>query len=147
MKTKVAFVEETKMVKKETYIAKDGKEFVTRGECISYEEELLDKEISKIRTCKALDGRRPFNGDEYSENHTYKWFYPVSTEEVDLLRERYFDLAIDDSSIGQWVCIEENDYGDFSYATNLSDCIKHAKRILETLGYSMTVEKVGEADV
>lgn len=145
METKTTMVEETKMVSKVTYIANDGTEFLTRGECIAYEEELLDKKINAIRTFKSLDGYPPFDGGEYMEHHHYRWYYPVSYEEIELLNEKYPDLYIQYSEINRWICIEYID--DCAWYSTLSGCIDYAMEILEKLGYKMTVEKVGEADV
>lgn len=147
MEKKITMVEETKIVRKEIYIANDGTEFETMGMCIDYEQSLLDKKINSIRHCDELGGFAPFSGEECSDSNTYRWFYPTSKDEIDLLNERYPENAIDYDNVGEWICIEESYDRDFSYSTTLTKCIRYAEKVLGKLGYKMTVEKVGEADV
>ena len=140
MKTKTTMVKETRIVEKTIYIASDGKEFTSRRDCAAHEDTLLDEKIQKIIRCVSLDGYPPFDGGEHMEHHAYRWYYPVSTEEIDLLNARYPDLYIQYSEINRWICIECND-DDCAWYSILSDCIDYARNILEKLGYEMIIER------
>ena len=127
------------------YIAKDGKEFDLEYQCREHEMTCAAKDLIGVMSCDALDGYANFDGGEHGEDHDYRWFYPQTLLDVDKLRSAYSDelCEISDDLVDTWICLESNDYGEF-WVTTLENGIHYAKRILEKLGYEMTVTKKGE---
>ena len=119
------------------YKAKDGTIFDRLVDCEDHERKLDLMALGDIKTCKALDGYRPFDGEEYTNMHNYTWYLPTSSEEIKKLKEAFPGAMFTNDVIGHWICVEDSDY--WSYATTLDDCIAYARKILDHLGYEMTV--------
>ncbi len=113
------------------FIAEDGTEFDNMNDCLAYEEEWKNKlldESPNIIECKEAEDCMPFDGNEYYENHEYRWFKPLNSEGVNLIN-RLFDILLNISHIGKWVCLEFCD--DDIYTSLLDDSIDYAKRMFE----------------
>lgn len=119
------------------YKAKDGTIFDRLVDCENHERELDLMALGDIKTCKALNGYRPFDGDEYTNMHDYAWYLPASSEDIKKLHEAFPDAVFTNDAIGRWICVEDSDC--WSYAVTLDDCIEYARHILKELSYEMTV--------
>lgn len=129
------------------YIAYDGKEFMTEGDCRRYEANLKFEKLN-IETCNNAWGfPNTIDREQCTDTYDFIWYRPKSIEEIDALNEKYI-LSIPNSCIGEWICIETNEefgyeYIDSWYST-LSDGIDYAKRLFNILGYELTVTKKEE---
>lgn len=125
------------------YVADDGTEFEYEWKCKEYEKELREKKAENVKHCKHLDGYANFDGMEYMECNSYRWYKPESEEDIEILNKAFFDYGaysdnIDESYIGEWICIEETDDGD-AYISTLEQGINYARKILSALGYEMII--------
>ncbi len=138
-------VSKTEMVEKSVnkYEAFDGKLFDYYSDCEEYEQEKLEEKLVAIEQCEELEGYAPFGCGESNDNHGYKWFRPKNEEEIAILQEVYGeDARIWESDIGKWICVEISDGDAWSY--DLHDMIDYARKVLDKLGFDMTVTKRGE---
>lgn len=119
------------------YKAFDGTIFGNPRECREHEDALIMKKLDEITVCHGLDGVRPFDGNEYSCNSDYTWYYPKSIDEIEALKEVFSDADFTDDDINHWICVESGD--GYAFSVSLDECINQAKYILNKLGYEMTV--------
>lgn len=104
----------TVMVPKERefFIADDGTAFERKQDCMDYETETYRKQLDTsedVVECKEARNYPPFDGQDYIEDHEYRWFKPLNEKGIDLLNKAYMaycELGYDD--VGKWVC-SEND--------------------------------------
>ena len=122
------------------YTADDGTEFKNRWDCIRYEQEkLLKPLLDNLQRCKELDYYPNFDGQEYADHHDYKWYFVRNKDDVDTLNRVYENL-INESYIGTWINVEENDDCDAWFST-IDDGIKYATTVLTKLGYKVEITK------
>ena len=131
------------------YVACDGKEFDNLKLCVAHEEDLKRAEQrAKLKDIETTPNYfLPLDGCEYNEDHTYTWYRPKSIEEIELL-VAYYELEsneLTEEDIGEWVCIEENDFDDV-YIAYIKDCIEHITHFLREFGYDVTVTKRESTD-
>lgn len=128
------------------YIASDGRVFNSALECSSYEIASRIEKLGGIETNIPAEGYPPCNGAENMESHSYAWYHPKNAEELSMLLSAYeiTDAPLD--CIGDWVCIETSEYDDSAWICSLHDCIEYVGRLLDHLGYDMTVIKRGTAN-
>lgn len=128
------------------YIADDGTPFTDRRSCLQYERaKLLEKVEAEVQCCSEIDNYANFDGCENMEAHQYKWYYPKSIEQIELLQQAYGTDKILDSHVNEWICVEYEDDGDFVWVSKLSDSIQYAKSLLKALGYSISIRKKNAA--
>lgn len=132
MVTKKGTIFEEKKI--DFYIANDGTKFKSRNDCLEYEQQMSDKRLKEspdVIECEDAEEYMPFNGEEYYENHTFRWFKPLNKNGIELLNEVFGDI-VDNEYIGEWTCLEISD--DDVYTTRLSNCIEYVKTVLGKLG-------------
>lgn len=133
------FVTETFTREVPKFRASNGTVFNSQIDCMEYEAELARDDIKDIETCLGLKNFPPFNGGEFSEWHHYRWFRPNTEEDIERLHASFLDADISKNDIGSWICIETDDSDCFGWAYSLEESISYAKRVLDKLGYEMTV--------
>lgn len=125
---------------KEVYIAEDGTEFDSKLKCEKYEFDNLKKPLlGNLQRCKELDDYPNFDGQEYSEWHNYRWYFIRNEEDIDILNRVYGD-KIDNSYIGKWMNVEEDEDAD-AWVTTIDDGIRYATAVLTKLGYKVEITK------
>ena len=136
---------ELKETEYKIYVSTDGEEFYSEHACMQHERNLHREELAeKLKNIEEnVDVRdwTPLDGCEYTEYHDYKWFKPKNIEEVNVLNE-YFDIhyrPINETMIGQWVCLEITD--DEVYVTSLESSLRHIPAFLEKFGYKVTIKR------
>ncbi len=137
--TRKEVVQKTEYVTK--YIAFDGTEFLKEVECIAYEREKF-AEMPRIKEieCEEAINHPPFDGGEYYESHEYRWFKPMSQEDIDLLLKAFpHSYGMEYGAVGEWVCIEDS--GCDYYSSCLSDSIHYAQSLLGKFGFDMFIAK------
>ena len=122
------------------YVAEDGTEFKHSYDCEKYEMTILEEKLAGITQCKAREDYPPFDGGDHSEWCKYRWVYPRDENDIELLNELFGGIGNDD--IGEWLCIE--DTGDDFYVTPLKNSTMYATKLLDGLGYEITISKKGE---
>ena len=142
---KIKTTKEMREIEVTTYVAVDGTEFKRREDCYTYEDELKRKELESclknIEESLEAEGYTPLDGCEYYEYHSYRWFRPKNIEEIKVLND-FFGISygeLDETNVGEWVCIEESD--NDAYTANLKDSIEHIQTFLSKFGYKVTIEK------
>ena len=127
----------------EVYIADDGTEFKSRRDCENYEWEKIKKPmLEKLQKCKEVFGVPNCDGGYVSDCYDYEWYFIRNQEDIDILNEVYYaDLT--DKCIGEWVCLEIDDYGE-CWSTTASDGIRYATDLLTKLGYKVEITKEAE---
>ncbi len=140
---KVEKRQETIVREKNVYIANDGTEFEQEWMCKEYEKAEAIKSLScKVKCCESLDGYMPFDGNEYCEYHSYRWYYVSSQDDVDVINEAFsLDEAykITENEIGKWICIEEDD--GYAWVTTLERCLDYVRTVMEKIRDKMIEEK------
>ena len=136
-------IREVKEVMLELYVAKDGCEFDNASECMEYEKQLEFDELWATilnKRLKVADGYAPFDGEEYYEQHFYKWVYVETEAEANAIENLAYGFCV---PFPEWICIEsygagaENDI----YIRPLTPSIEYATTLLNLLGYDVTITK------
>ena len=76
----------TELVKQFVYIAKDGKKFIDRNECIEYESHLVDPVLSAVNAIKHCIAPLEYVELSASDTDCLVCFCPETTEELEALR-------------------------------------------------------------
>lgn len=116
------------------YIANDGTEFENMQECVDYEREAMDALLEKsgdVIENKDAEDCLPFDGNEWYENHDYRWFKPLNKKGIDLLYVA-FGIKIHKDYINEWVCLEISD--DDTYMTDLKSSLEYAENMKKKFG-------------
>ena len=136
MKTEIRTV----MVPKEKafWIADDGTVFEKESECADYELEASRGQLGDSKDVierKEACGYPPFDGGEYSENHSYRWFKPLNESGVALLNSAFPSsyAKLGDDSIDNWHCVEYSDYDDGYWWSELSRSQRYVNELLGLL--------------
>lgn len=130
------------------YVADDGIVFTTEADCKAYERKLaradLKAKLDQIERCVAADGLTPLDGCEYMEEHDYTWYRPKTREEATVLYKWYeLDNELEDSDIGEWVCIEQT-YDGAVWCFTMDCSISHVYDFFKRFGYDVTITKEDE---
>ena len=144
----------TEMVVKEEirYVATDGKVFLTETECKVYEKNFCRKELEakleQIECCQEAEDHPPVDSGEYYEYHNFYWYRPKTLEEADVIVEFYnLEVYITEADLGQWICIETDESGNYGWAHNIRHSIVYVKRLFDMLGYDVTITKKESSNV
>ncbi len=116
------------------YIAEDGTAFDNMNDCREYEEEWRNKlldESPDVIECKEAKDDMPFDGCEYNEDISFRWFKPLNTNGTALIN-KLFSTDLDERYVDDWLCLELCD--DAVYVSCLDSSVDYAKRMLETFG-------------
>lgn len=124
---------------KEIFIASDGKEFESEYACKQHEYELEKKALSVIEQCDELENYPPPNGgNNFCEDHTFKWYLPKTVAEMDILRNVFVDSPFSDENIGKWHCIEDSTNFD-SWVTVIDEVDTYITDVYEKLGFTVNI--------
>lgn len=123
-------VEERKIT---TYIADDGTEFADKRSCQQHEQEsvedILRNSPDVIENTEA-EGCAPFDGLEYNEDHSFRWFKPLNMKGIALLNKVFlFEYCeLNETAINKWIYIETDSWDEAWYGY-LQDSLDYAEKM------------------
>lgn len=102
--------EKQQIVKVESYIADDGKEFTNKSDCVWYEETLEKRLLEqKIGSIEKLSSEPPFVDSE----HCWNWYFVKNQDDVNVICDYYNtlseynnDLGFSEITFPRWICVE-----------------------------------------
>lgn len=119
-------------VMKSKWVADDGKEFDSRRACEDYErEKRIPELLNKIKHLDRTD-LVPLDGHSYNEDNRYYWLCPQKASGLTMINE-VFCLVVPLAPIewiGQWICVEYDEWDHCGYVSRLPDSIKHIVEFL-----------------
>ena len=136
---------ETREVEIKTYIAKDGKEFMSGQDCLKYEmrldKEEARKDIADLLVYDNTVAKIPCDGGENYESHVWEWYKVENQEQLNRLNV-FFNTAARAEVFPEFVCIEHYEGDDEGYSQTLTNCIDYVKRFFKDFGYEVELTKM-----
>ena len=128
-----------------TYIAEDGKEFISEYECKKYEKDLEKKaaiEAAEKFRIPELDDKLPLDYD-VNENNSFRWYKLSKKDDFDAVNKAYANSLQAPSHYPEIMCVETvgyEPYEDDGYSCTLTGLKAITEEFWQMMGFKVTLE-------